>query len=167
MDWRGTIALMNLGLLSACSPAAPAAVAPTLFDDLTRAGACYARTYDSAHLTAHPRQTVTHFFVGEAGPGWRPTQSPQHFNVAFGFHIVGHSDTYAGVGICAPNGETVACDIEADGGSFTIARNSDGLRVTAMRIQVEGAHDFSPDLAEADNRVMLLRPAAAQECAAA
>jgi len=150
----------------AASSAPVSAEAPTLFETLTRPSACFARSYDAAHLAAHPHQTVTRFFVGEAGPDWRATQTPGHFNVAFGFQIVGHSDTYAGVGICTPNGDRAACDIEGDGGAFTISRHDDGLRIDAARIEVEGANDFSPDLAASDNRVMLLRPAAATECSA-
>jgi hypothetical protein len=150
-------------LLAACS-APVSAEAPTLFQTLTRPSACFARTYDAAHLAAHPHQTVTRFFVGEAGAAWRPTQTPGHFNVAFGFQIVGRSDTYAGLGICTPSGDRAACDIEGDGGAFTISRHDDGLRIDATRIEVEGANDFSPDLAAADNRVMLLHPAAAPAC---
>ncbi|MBI3440169.1 MAG: hypothetical protein HY054_16215 [Proteobacteria bacterium] len=152
-------------VLAACSGPVLADT-PSLFATLTRPGACFARTYDSAHLTAHPRQTVRRFFVREPGAEWRPTQAPGHFDVAFGFQIIGSSDTYAGMGICTPNGARAACDIEGDGGSFTISRHGDGLRIDTARIEAEGAHDFSPDLAAGDNRVMLLRPAAAPACAA-
>jgi hypothetical protein len=137
-----------------------------LQQDLTRDGACYARTYDTAHLAAHPQQTVTSFFVGAAGAEWRSTETPGHFTVAFGFRITGHADLYSGIGICAPNGDALACDVEGDGGQFVIARNGDRLRVTLQRLEVEGAHDFSPDLAAADNRVMLLSPDQASACAA-
>jgi hypothetical protein len=158
-------AVMAAFVVAACS-ASVSAETPTLFETLTRPTACFARSYDAAHLEAHPHQTVTRFFVGEAGAAWRPTQTPGHFNVAFGFQIVGHSDTYAGVGICTPNGRRAACDIEGDGGAFIISRHDDGLRIDATRIEVEGPSDFSPDLAAADNRVMLLRPAAAPACSA-
>ena len=158
-------AAMAAFVVAACS-APVAAEAPTLFEALTRPSACFARAYDAAHLAAHPHQTVIRFFVGEAGAAWRPTQTPGHFNVAFGFQIVGRPDIYAGVGICTPNGDRAACDIEGDGGAFTISRHDDGLRIDVTRMEVEGANDFSPDLAASDNRVMLLRPAAATECSA-
>ena len=159
-------AAMAVFIAAACS-APVSADPPSLFETLTRASACFARAYDAAHLAAHPQQTVTHFFVGEAGAEWRSTQTPGHFNIAFGFQITGRPDTYAGVGICTPNGDRVACDIEGDGGAFTISSHDDGLRIDAARIEVEGANDFSPDLAAADNRVMLLRPVAAPACSAA
>lgn len=149
------------------SSQAEAAAPPSLQQDLSRGGACYARTYDAAHLAAHPQQTVMTFFVGAAGPEWAPTETPRHSTVSFGFRIVGHSDLYSGVGNCAANGDALACDVEGDGGQFSIARNGDGLRITLQRLEVEGAHDFSPDLAAADNRVMLLSPADASACATA
>lgn len=142
------------------------ASATSLLATLTQPGACFARTYDAVHLAAHPRQTVRRFYVGEGGADWRPTQTPSQFNVAFGFQMLGSAEIYSGVGICTPNGARAACDIEGDGGHFTISRHGDGLRIDVARIEAEGAHDFSPDLAAGDNRVMLLRPADARACAA-
>ena len=133
---------------------------------MTRDGACYARAYDAAHLAAHPQQTVTTFFVGAAGPEWRPTETPGHSAIAFGFHMTGRNDLYSGVAMCTPNGDALACDVEGDGGQFAIARNGEGLRVTLQRLEVEGPNDFSPDLAAADNRVMLLSAAQPSACAA-
>lgn len=163
------VALAALVVFAACSAGTPApqaeAASPSLQGDLTHDGACYARLYDAAHLASHPQQTVQTFFVGTAGAEWRPTETPGHSAVAFGFHITGHNDLYSGVAMCAPNGEALACDVESDGGSFAIARNGDGLRVTLRRLEVEGPNDFSPDLAAADNRVMLLPRAEASACA--
>jgi hypothetical protein len=156
------------GCLLAGCPGAPArSPAPGLVERLTASGACYSRVYDAAHLSAHPRQTVTRFFLGDPGDAWRATQSPGHFNVAFGFQIVDRQDIYAGVGICEPSGTGASCDVEGDGGSFTIEPTGEDLRIVAARIQVEGPSDFSPDLAFADNRVMLLRRGQARECPAA
>jgi hypothetical protein len=165
-------ALGALASITACSQgSAPIAAAPaetatvSLSDELVRTGSCYAREYDAAHLAAHPHQTVTHFSIGDAGADWRPTETAGQRAVAFGFRITGHADTYSGVAMCAPNGDALACNVEGDGGSFEIAHNDAGLRVTLQRLEVEGANDFSPDLAEADNHVMLLSPAAASACA--
>lgn len=160
---RAVLAIAALGVAVLWAPVG--ASTPSLSAALTQPRACFSRTYDAAHLAAHPRQTVRRFFVGAAGAEWRATQTPGHFNVAFGFQIAGHADTYTGIGICAPRGARLACDIEGDGGTFTIARNGDGLRIDAARIEVEGEHDFSPDLAAGDNRIMLLRPAAVEACA--
>jgi hypothetical protein len=136
----------------------------SLSERLTAPGACFARTYDAAHLAAHPRQTVTRFFVGDPGAEWRATQPAGQIIVLFGFEVVGRSSLYTGVATCATADSLVQCAIEGDGGSFTLEANDDGLRVRTARIEVEGPTDFSPDIAQADNRVMLLRPAQSSEC---
>jgi hypothetical protein len=137
---------------------------PSLSERLTAPGACHARTYDAAHLAAHPRQTVTRFFVGDPGAEWRATLAAGEIAVLFGFELQGRSSVYTGIAVCEPAESRVQCAIEGDGGSFTLEANGDGLRVVATRVQVEGATDFSPDIAQADNRVMLLRPAQASDC---
>jgi hypothetical protein len=163
------VATAGCGAAPTLSEAAPASVAASpgaaLVDALIAPGACFARVYDPAHLAAHPRQTVTRFALSDPGADWRATQTPGHFNLAFGFQLTSGADVYSGVGICQPDSERVNCDIEGDGGSFSITANGDGLRITVSRMQVEGQNDFSPDLAEADNRIMLLRRADAGACA--
>ena len=151
-------------LLTSCSGAPASPPTPSLVEGLTTPGACYARLYDAAHLAAHPHQTVTRFFLGDGGEAGRTTQSPGHFSVAFGFQVVDRQDIYSGVGICEPRGAGASCDIEGDGGSFTIQPNGEDLRVVATRIEIEGPNDFSPDLALADNRVMVLHRAQTSEC---
>lgn len=155
---------------SAPAPAAAAVTDATIAQDaaarLSATGACYSRDYDAAHLAAHPRQTVTHFHVGDAGAEWRAVQPPGRITIAFGFRVTGKPDLYSGVASCAPAGNAVSCEIEGDGGSFTVEPDGDDMRVVASRIEVEGERDFSPDLAQADNRVMVLHPAASAACAA-
>ena len=136
------------------------------YDTLTHSGACFARSYSGAHLRAHPNQTVTRFFLGDPGSDWRETQTRAHYNVAFGFRILGRNDTFSGIAICAPRGLVAACDIEGDGGAFTIERSGAGLLIRLGRMQVEGMRDFSPDLALRDNRVMQLRRAPRSACRA-
>jgi len=70
-----------------------------------------------------------------------------HYNVAFGFRILGSNDAFSGVAICEPGGVVAACDIEGDGGSFAIERNGGGLGIRLARMQVEGMQEFNPDLA--------------------
>jgi hypothetical protein len=151
-----------LAVLGACGPTQ----AQSLYDTLTDNGACFARAYDQAHLRSHPDQTVTHFYLGDPGPDWVEIQAPTHYNLAFRFQVLNDAETYAGVAICAPQGALGACEIEGDGGSFTIERNGAGLRIRLERMQVEGMQEFSPDLALGDNRVMLLWPAQSSTCRA-
>jgi hypothetical protein len=151
-------------LLTSCSGPPSYPTTPSLVEELHTPGACYARVYDAAHLAAHPNQTVTRFFLGDPGEAWRATRSPGQFSVAFGFQVVDRQEIYSGVGICEARGAGASCDIEGDGGSFTIEPDGEDLRIVAARIEVEGPSDFSPDLALADNRVMLLRRAQTSEC---
>lgn len=152
-------------MLTACSPAPARQAPPDLAGRLTAPGACYTRAYEAAHLAAHPQQTVTRFFLGDPGEDWRSIQTQGEFNVAFGFQLVGRNDVYSGIGVCRPSEAGASCDIEGDGGAFAIEPNGEGLRIRVARMEVEGPNDFSPDLALADNRVMLLRTAAAGDCA--
>jgi hypothetical protein len=151
-------------LLAGCSPAP--AHAPSLAERLTTPEVCFSRTYDAAHLAAHPQQTVRRFFLGDPGDEWRSIQRSDEFNLAFGFQLVGDEDVYSGIGVCRSSEAGADCDIEGDGGRFTIEANGDGVRIRVSRMEVEGPNDFSPDLALADNRVILLRPATASACAA-
>lgn len=157
-----TVACATAACLTAAGACA-AADTQSLYDALTRSGACFARTYDEAHLRVHPDQTVTRFFLGAPGAEWRDTQTDAHYNLAF--EVLGNADTYSGVAICEPGGAAAACDIEGDGGSFTIERSGAGLRIRLERMQLEGMQDVSPDLALRDNRVMLLQPAQRSACA--
>jgi hypothetical protein len=160
-----TIAIAVLvTLLAGCSAAPSGARPQSLADTLTAHGACFARVYDAAHLASHPNQTVRRFFVGDAGEAWRAVEAAGEFHVAFGFQLVDREDLYSGVALCEPRDSAASCLIEGDGGAFTIESNGEGLRVEATRIEVEGPNDFSPDLALADNRVMLLHSAQANEC---
>jgi hypothetical protein len=107
---------------------------------------------------------VTRFYVGDPGAAWRASQAAGEVSILFGFEIVGRTGLYSGIAICGPAENTLQCDIEGDGGSFALETDGDGLRVTATRVEVEGPRDFSPDIAQADNRVMLLRPAQSSDC---
>lgn len=156
--------LAALAAAAASLLAAAPAQASTILDLFSRPGACFARTYTPAHLRSHPRQTVRFVYLREPGAEWRPTQTPGHFNLAFGLRLVGHRDTYSGVAICTPNGAGATCDVEGDGGSFTVARSGATLRMEVSRLELEGAHDFTDDIARGDNRVMLLSRAAASVC---
>ena len=153
------LAMTTIALLGA----APAQ-ASTILELFSRPGACFARTYTPAHLRSHPRQTVRFVYLRDPGAEWRATQTPGHFNLAFGLRLVGHRDTYSGVAICSPHGDGAACDVEGGGGSFHIAQTGATLRLEVSRLQLEGAHDFTDDIARGDNRVMLLSRAAASVC---
>jgi hypothetical protein len=132
--------------------------------DMLRGDACFARTYDRTHLRQHPRQTVRSFYLHAAGPEWRSTETRGRFGLEFGLRLVGRADAYTGVGMCISRNGNVECQVEGDGGAFVVSPFGRLLRVDIARLELEGAHDFTPDLARADNRIMLLGRAGPGAC---
>lgn len=155
LGWTAAAVMLSGGLVA---PAASQGIRDTHFTG----GACFERVYDPAHLKAHPQQTVRRFFLGGTGPEW--VLDPGQFALDFGFELVGSLDVYTGIAICVPAGANADCHVEGDGGSFVVEPNGGGLRIRVARLQAEGPRDVSPDLAAADNRVMLLYPAAPRTC---
>jgi len=149
--------------LAACAQEAPAPEAG-LGQSFIADGGCYARSYDAAHLAAHPEQRVNSFHLGDASPEWDAVAQGQQFHVAFGFTLTGGADVYSGVAVCEPAGASVRCDVEGDGGSFTLEHEGDALRVAIARLEAEGPNDFSGDLAASDDTVFVLPPADASAC---
>lgn len=169
-------ALIGLGLLAlvacgqpaatadaagAAAPAAQpaeAAQAPAGADLRARFtdNACFARGYDDAHLAAHPRQMLQHFFLAAPGAEWAALNTPEQFHLGLGFSIRDSTDIFIGVAICTPRGEGAACGLEGDGGEFTITPQGARLRLDIARMELEGQEGFSPNLADSDDRVVLL-----------
>ncbi len=120
-------------------PAAAQSLRETM---LTDAPFCFARTYDKAHLAAHPDQTVTAFRIGPH------PEVPQ--NVTDGMVLLlqverrGSDEVLTGAGYCTV-GKMADCGMEGDAGSFTIEpRDGDSLllRVGPYGITFEGPRDF-------------------------
>ena len=66
---------------------------------------------------------------------------------------------------CEDAAGTVHCQLEADGGRFTMRADGHNLLLTIERIEVEGPQDFSPDLAVGgDDRVVRLFPSPMKSC---
>jgi hypothetical protein len=139
--------------------------AQTFFDRyMTAKPPCFARAYLPEEMKRNPRQTVTNFFIWHAQPDPLRSEHPRRFEVEFGFRQKQNQDLFTARGACHDQGGTIQCNVESDGGSFTIEPNGDGLRVTIARIVVEGKRGVSPDLAKGDNRVMLLRSSPNTAC---
>jgi hypothetical protein len=128
------------------------------------AGDCFTRSYDAQHLRAHPRQTVRFFYLRPAGPEWRQATARGQSTYNFGMRLIGRPGLYSGVAMCRPRFDTLACQIEGDGGAFTLYQRGRQLEVAVERLQLEGARDFSPDIAERDNAVIRLNRSARGAC---
>lgn len=125
------------------------------------ASPCYARSYEAAHLGAHPRQRVEAVWLAlsrEPAPADVGNASVWDLTVRIG------TETFNGSAVCRGG----ICLVEGDGGGFSlrpVGRTLE-LRVGA-RLALEGDHSFSPDLGQsADDRVFRLDPAPAARCAA-
>ncbi|MCB1500681.1 MAG: hypothetical protein KDK07_12985 [Bauldia sp.] len=148
--------------------ATPAFAAGSLYDShfAERGGAwpCYARTYDKAHLSAHPDQKVRQFFATANAAEGRDGDGA--FYLAFGFVLRDSDERFSSEARCTPRGDGAACQTEGDGGSFTLAPRPDGVLLEVDDfLAVEGPETFSPDLAESDDRAFRLYPSEAGACA--
>ena len=146
----------------------PALAAGSIYDThfAERGGAwpCYARTYDKAHLAAHPDQQVRQFFTTANAAEGRDDDGA--FYLAFGFVLRELDERFSSEARCTPRGDGAACQTEGDGGSFTLAPRPDGVLIEVNDfLAVEGPETFSPDLAESDDRAFRLYPSEAGACA--
>lgn len=142
---RSGFAKVSLGLALLVGPAladelpSPPQPAPPVlgFFDASKTW-CLARTYDPAHMAAHPKQKVTGIafayepfqrFEGEpdAQPMWDQYAGT---GAIFAKIVVTMKDDprpALGSADCRPkNGTSIRCGIEGDGGRFTLTQRSDG-----------------------------------------
>ena len=114
-------------------------------------GGCFVRKYDPGHLRAHPDQLVTQISLETS-----PTQLDRRYVVLDLQFSLRQGSHYSALAFCTRDDR---CGIEGDGGSFTLKRTGQQIRLTVGDfLAVEGATDFSPNLAESDDRVFLLNP---------
>ena len=126
------------------------AVAGVVDDRFVRGGGCFVRKYDAAHLRLHPNQVVTQIGL-ELSPDQR---EPQRVALELDFTIRQGSH-YSGTAYCAGD----RCALEGDGGTFRLAADGKQVRLSVGDfLGLEGDTDFSPNLADSDDRVFLLNP---------
>ena len=120
-------------------------------------GVCYSRIYAADHLARHPRQRVAHIWFVE-DPAMPP--DGDRFALRFGFTLT-DGGSYTSVAYCAADGR---CSTEGDGGRVQFTERGQNLLLSVVDyLIVEGA-DFSPDLAESDDREFQLFPSNPAEC---
>lgn len=127
---------------------------------------CYARSYDAAHLAAHPKQRVATIGVSsEKSYKGSDQQPPREFVLGLAFRMKARGEAFANAAICTPAGEGISCYLEGDGGRFALSPSGPALKLTLERVEIEGAKSFSPDLAKGgDDRVFLLQRAPMAVC---
>lgn len=123
------------GLLLAAGLAAPAQAGPL-------PEGCYARTYDGAHLAAHPDQVVAEMHLHLFPPDAIQTQGGAFLRVRVADQ--GHAGP-AGFGgriltqglTCFP-GERWMCGVDCDGGTFEITRSGGDTLIIRTRYLTVG-----------------------------
>lgn len=153
---RSKVLLPSALILATMLPGTAAAQAP-IFNRYFSGGACYLRLYDAAHMRRNPQQTLSKFHLIYRTPDTKQAKHPREFTVRFGYWVK-NAGAYSSEAYCRSIGVGATCSVEADGGSFAIVpegRNS--VRVTlGSDLTVEGQKSFSPNVATAANRVMIV-----------
>ncbi len=119
---------------------------------------CFSRSYDEAHLAAHPDQQVT-LIVVRADIEDMALDATDDLLVLVDVLIRDAKSSYSGIGYCTPDKAGLNCLMEGDAGGFTLTDQDGRLRldVGANGLSFEGDADFltlEPD--QGDDRVFLL-----------
>jgi hypothetical protein len=135
---------------------------------------CYARSYDAAHLKAHPRQKITSMEVDfdiKEGDTDRPN-SAKYFEAGVGFTLKKSKDRYLDAAYCSTAAGHFDCYFDGDGGTFHLTPQGAALKLDVTgggggtdEIQVEGMKDFGSFGAPgSDDRSFILPPADRKIC---
>lgn len=148
------------------------ALANELQDSLAKAGySCWARTYDEAHLKAHPKQLIANIRLS---PKVQPDGA---IAITLGFKIRGKAGGggrfgYNAFAFCKPNGAELKCVPEWAAGYFSVKtgpRNklsvtNHGLVVNPSNYDSEDIADEAIDLGKADDKVWVLSSVYPENC---
>lgn len=87
---------------------------------------CYARIYSSAHLAKHPKQRVTEIGFWLAYHRFPPDefypQGQRNYYFALTAKRKGSGRLLTARGECGPNGNSIGCGVECDGGGVSVTR---------------------------------------------
>ncbi len=137
--------------------------------------ACYARTYDGAHLKAHPRQKVTDMEVDfdiRDGDIDRPN-SEKYFEIGVGFKLKSKPKEWASsAAYCKTAAGFFDSYLDGGGGTFRLTPQSTGLKFDVVEgadssgaLSVDNGDDFpSFGAPGSDDRAFVLPPADSKAC---
>ena len=151
---------------------APSASANLLQDALATSGnSCWARTYDEAHLKAHPSQNVSKIRLSSE------VQDDGTVAITLGFKIRGKEGGggrygYNAFAYCRPNGPELKCIPEWEAGHFSIKSGpknaltvvNHGLIINPSNYDSEDIADNAVNLAGSDDKTWILRPVYPENC---
>lgn len=128
---------------------------------------CFSRTYDAAHLAAHPGQTVSAMKLK-----LKPRQMDDGYNfgaeLRFGFRE--DKRAFFAVGICKDTAGTLTCSLDQDAGQLTVQPAEGGVSlspISDVRADSESGDEseyVTVKAANAEDRDFRLRSVAASEC---
>lgn len=165
-------AMMTMAAVAAGAFGGTPALFDTHFANVQGGTPCYARTYDEAHLKAHPKQTVkaVELEMERTNPDGT-VNTAQNFELGFGVQVTRSSEWYVGLAICKDSGGAIDCFLEGDGGRFQLTADKDGALKIATGdygIVLEGSKDVVElSGTEGDDKVFLVAPAERSVCDAA
>ena len=119
---------------------------------------CFSRSYDAAHLAAHPDQQVT-LIVVRADTEDMALDATDDLLVLVDVLTRDAKSSYSGIGYCTPDKAGLTCLMEGDAGGFTLTDQDGRLRldVGANGLSFEGTSDFlTLDPNRSDDRTFLL-----------
>lgn len=143
------------------------------------ARACFARSYDAAHMAKHPRQTVAEmqfrltYYVHEPDEFYPQGQRNYYFELKA--RQKGQSQILTAAGDCflADGGKAIFCGVDCDGGGVTVSRTGDAGKIlvdltTAGRLRMTVSCDEEEDAVELtpgeDDKTFLLTETPPAEC---
>ncbi len=134
---------------------------------IVTSGQCYARSYTSAHLKAHPRQKVRAIALRKLEGTQAGVIAAGKSALAIGFNLRGYSQAFQAYAECSPQGASLGCFMEGDAGAFTLSRTAkDGLVMRVTRqLGVEGRTMIEFGGTSSDDNVFVLSKAGASSCA--
>lgn len=167
-------ALLVTALTTGTSAAKADDIFAKYFSGVNGGEPCYARSYDDAHLKAHPKQTVRRIEV-DFDVNWRENESSKNsaadFQAGMSFMLKRSNEWYGQELYCKVSGSAFECYLDADGGRIRLIPAGTALRLEVVSrggenaIAVEGAKDFGEFGAPGgDDRVFILPRADRKIC---
>jgi len=172
------LSVVFLSAIAANSPAPNAVdIYTRYFAEVGGGKACYARSYDRAHLNAHPTQTVRRIevdFDKDRRDDNATKNTPADFQASFAFMLKRSDMWYGQEAFCQVAADHFNCYLDADGGKFRLTPEGDGLRLEVTgggggtdQIVVEGTDWGMFGTPDSGDRVFILRRADRKLCNAA
>ncbi len=146
----------------------PLAANPLESELAAMSNSCWERTYDAAHLKAHPKQLVTKIRLSTE------VQDDGNIYASLGINLrqdQGRKFDYSAFAPCQAKGAALSCPSEWDAGAFSLEKAKGGLLVRNKDLIVNpsnyDAEDVAPNavsLGKSDDAAWLLMPSADEGC---